>query len=125
LLVQRSPRNQRRVDRIFSYVTKAELKGPPQPSWRPGSEDIRLDYSVHYFEGMMPNWKGSALLVPFAGVEVEEAAEYDMLCFHVQFIPKPLVVLWEHEENARESETVHFVARDFAEFTKLVVARKR
>ena len=48
-----------------------------------------------------------------------------MLCFHLQFIPKPLVVLWEHEENARESDAEHFVARGFAEFTKLVFAMKR
>ena len=63
-------------------------------------------------------------LLPFAGVGIEESAEYDMLCFHLQFIPRPLVVLWEHEENAYESPSVHFVARDFSEFMKLVTRKK-
>ena len=62
-------------------------------------------------------------LVPFAGVGVNESAAYDMLCFHLQFVPKPLVVLWEHEPNAYESNMVHFVARDFAELMGLVFAR--
>ena len=47
-----------------------------------------------------------------------------MLCFHFQFIPRPVIVLWEHEENAGGVDLVHFVARDFAEFTKLVFAKK-
>ena len=38
-------------------------------------------------------------------------------------MPKPLIVLWEHEPNAYESNMVHFVARDFAAFTSLVYAR--
>jgi len=116
---------ERRIDRVFSYAGKDDLKGESQRSWRHGG-DIRLDYSVLYFESLMPNWHEIGVLVPFAGVEVHESAEYDMLCFHFQFIPKPAVVLWEHEENGRghsvdfPSDLVHFVAKDFAEFTKLV-----
>lgn len=112
------------VDRVFSYARPEDLKGPPQPSWRPGADDVRMDYSVPYIGGM-PNWMEDYVIVPFAGVGVNEMAEYDMLCFHFQFKPKPAVVLWEHEKNAREFKVVEFVARDFAEFTKLVVAAGR
>ncbi len=110
----------RRIDRIFSYASRADLTGPTQLSWRHRAGDVRLDYSVPYFESLMPNWNENRDLVPFAGVAVNEAAAYDMLCFHIHFVPKPLVVLWEHEENAYESNVVHFVARDFAELTRLV-----
>jgi hypothetical protein len=113
----------RRIDRIFSFVEEDDLKGPPQESWRPGSEDIRLDYSVHSLEGLMSNWEEDDFLVPFAGVEMEEMAEYDMLCLHYQFIPRPVVVLWEHEEGAAGSNPVHFIAKDFKEFIKLVFAK--
>jgi hypothetical protein len=109
------------VDRIFSYADKADLKGRPQPSWR--GDDLRLDYSVPYFESMMPNWQENGVIVPFAGVGVNEMAAYDMLCFHFQFVPQPQVVLWEHEGNAYDLPRVQFVARDFAEFTSLVYAQ--
>ena len=114
----------RRIDRVFSYASRDDLKGSPQPSWRPGSKDLRLDYSIHYLESMMPNWKGSDVLVPFAGVGANGSAEYDMLCLHLSFIPKPIVVLWEHEGNAYDSDAVHFVARDFVEFTRLAFATR-
>ena len=109
------------IDRIFSYARPEDLKGDPQPSWRPGAGDLRMDYSVPYIGGM-PNWTEDGVVVPFAGVGVNEMAEYDMLCFHFQFKPRPLVVLWEHEANAHEFKQVEFVARDFSEFMKLVVA---
>jgi hypothetical protein len=114
---------ERRIDRIFSYASKEDLKGDYQASWRHGAGDIRLDCSVPYFESLMPNWEENGILVPFAGVGANESAAYDMLCFHFQFTPAPLVILWEHEENAGESEVVHFVAKDFADFTKLVFAK--
>jgi hypothetical protein len=114
---------ERRIDRIFSYAGKEDLKGAYQRSWRHGAGDVRLDYSVPYFESLMPNWEENGVLVPFAGLGANESAAYDMLCFHFQFIPKPVVVLWEHEENAGESDRVHFVARDFVELTKLVFAK--
>jgi hypothetical protein len=113
----------RQIDRIFSYASEKDLKGEYRPSWRHGAGDVRLDYSVPYFESILPNWEENGVIVPFAGVGANESAEYDMLCFHFQFVPKPLVVLWEHEENACESDPVHFVARDFAEFMGLVFAK--
>lgn len=113
----------RQIDRVFSYASKSDLTGPLQPSWRRGNTDIRLEYSIHYFESMMPNWNDTRELVPFAGVAVNESAAYDMLCFDFHFVPRPLIVLWEHEENAYGSNVVHFVARDFAELTSLVFAR--
>jgi hypothetical protein len=71
----------------------------------------------------MPNWEENGIIVPFAGLEVNESAAYDMLCFHFHFIPKPVVVLWEHEENCG-ADLVHFVAQDFATFTELVFEKK-
>jgi hypothetical protein len=116
--------HERQIDRIFTYAGKADLTGPHQPSWRRGATDIRLEYSIQYFESMMPNWNENRDLIPFAGVGVNESAAYDMLCFHLHFVPKPLIVLWEHEPNAYyESNMVHFVARDFPEFMSLVFAR--
>jgi len=113
----------RQIDRVFSYASKPDLTGPRQPSWRRGDTDIRLEYSILYFESMMPNWNDTRELIPFAGVAVNESAAYDMLCFHFHFVPRPLIVLWEHEENAYESDVVHFVARDFAAFTSQVFVR--
>lgn len=114
---------ERRIDRIFSYLSKEDVKGAYQRSWRHGAADVRLDYSVPYFESLMPNWEENGVIVPFAGIGVNQSAEYDMLCFHFQFVPKPLVVLWEHEENACASKPVHFVAKDFADFMELVFAK--
>ena len=113
---------ERRIDRIFSYANREDLKGKFQPSWR-GDGDVRLEYSVPYFESLMPNWQENDVIVPFAGVSVNQSAAYDMLCFHFGFIPKPVVVLWEHEENP-DSDLVHFIARDFAAFAESVFAAK-
>jgi hypothetical protein len=114
---------ERQIDRIFSYASKEDLKGEYQQSWRHGAGDIRLDYSVPYFESLMPNWEENGVIVPFAGLGANESVAYDMLSFHFHFIPKPLVVLWEHEENY-EADLVHFVAQDFAAFTELVFEKK-
>src|SRR5436853_1504942 len=61
---------ERQIDRIFSYASKGDLAGMAQRSWRHGAGDIRLDYSIHYFESMLPNWTEPRDLVPFAGVGV-------------------------------------------------------
>lgn len=110
------------IDRIFSFARPEDLPGAPQPSWRPGADDVRLDYSVPHLGGM-PNWAEDGVVVPFGGVGVNEMMEYDMLCFHFGFTPRPLIVLWEHEANAYEFKQVQFVARDFTEFTRMVFAR--
>jgi hypothetical protein len=55
------------IDRIFSYARREDLKGPSQPSWRPGADDVRMDYSVPSIGGM-PNWAEDGVIVPFAGV---------------------------------------------------------
>jgi hypothetical protein len=79
---------QLQVDRVFSFVDKGDLTPPFQPSWRPpGDQDFRLDVSVPHFESMMSNWEEREGLVPFAGVDTVEAAEYDMLCFHYDSNP--------------------------------------
>src|SRR5579872_5648347 len=56
----------RQIDRIFSHARRADLTGVVQGSWRRGGGDIRLDYSIEYFESLLPNWNDHPDLVPFA-----------------------------------------------------------
>lgn len=115
---------QRQLQRVFSFANKSQLPGPFQLSWRHTGSDIRLDYSVPYFESMMSNWNESSFLIPFLGVNNEERDEYDMLCLYYEFIPRPTVALWEHGENPYpESKRVRFIAKDFSAIQAFVFGR--
>jgi hypothetical protein len=117
------------VGRFFNFLEEEDLEGPALPSWRPGGQDVRLDYSLYeYSDNEM--WderlrESETILLPIAGLDTAGhdcrlMAEYDLLCLHYEEEgEEPSVVIFDFHESVGEAVTEP-VAPSFADFLPML-----
>jgi hypothetical protein len=114
------------VGRFANFLEEDDLESPSMPSWRPGGQDIRLDYSLYdYSDNEMWDERlrggGEAALLPIAGLDTAGhdcrlMTEYDLLCLDYDTEgEEPSVVIFDFHESI-DVPVLEFVADSFEEF---------
>lgn len=85
------------LERILNYETPQTLPYPKIPSWR-GNKDLRLDFSIPQLSTNFRNWEDHEQLLPFAALDCEHQANFNLLCLDYSY-KTPAIVIWHTTES--------------------------
>jgi hypothetical protein len=117
------------IGRFLNFLREEDIEDEFKPSWRPGSIDIRLDYSIwEHGHNSGKNWERIDNLIPFAGIDTvghdcKGMSEMDLLCFYYnnnEDSQEPEIVTWSYHKSSENHIVTEFVAKSFDELLEML-----